>query len=556
MSALNPKRAGALFFLAVLWSAPANAADSSLRALLPHTVNQWLITAAFMACVCVALVVARLAAAKARADADNYHLGLSTSSFQNGLAIAGSYFSGASFLGVSALIVTHGYDGMVYAIGFLAGWPIMTLLLAERLRNLGKFTLGDVLAYRLKSTPIRVFAAIGSLVVTLLYLMAQMVGVGQLIRLLFGFEYWMGVAIVGAMMMLYVRLGGIFATTWLTIVKSVLLLVGATVLALAAIWKFGFGLETLSSGTKTLHTAVGRGNPLAPGSLLSDPVSLVSVSLALMCGLAGLPHVLIRFFTAPNPREARMSAFWATAWSGWFYLLSIAIGFGAIGFILGDPVFRSVWRNYEGGDNMASLYLAHAAGGGLFMGTIAAIAFLTILAVMGGLVLAGAASVSHDLYAIVRKKGKPDPARERRISHLAALGLGAAAVALGLATERLNMAILVSLAFSIAASAHFPVLILSLFWKRCTTRGALVGGYAGLLSAMTLTLLSEPVWVGMLRQEAALFPYASPALFSIPAALLGVWLFSVTDKSARAREDRDNFDAQQIRAETGVGGIA
>lgn len=545
--------------LAACWCLPAAATDFSLFDLLPHDLDHWLITIAFTLGVVIPLIVARLAAARARADANAnaYHAGLAIPSFQNGLTITGNYLSGASLLGISAMIVTYGYDGLIYAIGFLAGWPIMTLFLAERLRNLGKFTLGDVLAYRLNATPsIRIFAASGSLVVTLLYLAAQMVGVGQLFKLLFGFEYWMGVAIIGAMMMLYVRQGGILDTAWLSIVKAVLLLTGATVLALMSIQKFGFSLKTLfTPASELLHVNAHGRDILAPGALLSDPVSLISVSLALMCGLACLPHVLMRFFTVPSTIEARKSAFWATAWSGYFYILSIVIGLGAIGFISSAPEYHAIWQTYRGGDNMVSLYLAHAVGGSIFMGVIAAVAFLTILSVMGGLAQAGSAAVSHDLYAIVHMKGKPEPEHERKASRLATLGLGVFAVLLGILAERVNMAILVAAAFSISASAHFPVLLLSMFWKRCTTRGALVGGYVGLLSALLLTMLSHPIWVRMLHFQNAPFPYASPALFSMSAAFLGIWLFSITDKSASSAKERADFEALQIRAETGVGGL-
>ncbi|MDR1646512.1 MAG: cation acetate symporter [Zoogloeaceae bacterium] len=538
---------------------PAQAAefDFSLHDLLPQQINHWLITAVFAGVVFVALVVARLAALKPHTEADASDTGLAASGFQNGLAITGHYLSGASFPGVAALIVSYGYDGLLYALGFLAGWPFMALLFAERLKNLGMFTLGDVLAWRLDNTALRIFAAVGSLVVTLIYLAAQLSCVGQLIRLLFGFEYGMGVVIVGAMMLIYSRTGGIFATTQLAIVKAVLLFSGVTVLAFMAIHKFGFSFEAIPARASALQGhPVGRdAGILSPGVLLSDPVSMISLGLALVCGLVGLPHILMRFFTAPNARTARKSALWATILSGYFYMLSIVIGFSAILFALSDPAYRSLWNSYRGGDNMTSLYLAYAVGGEITMGVMAAILFLTLLSVAAGLTLAGAAVVSHDLYAIVARKGRPKLSRERRVSHLAALALGAAAIGLGLAAEHVNVAMLVSLAFGIAASAHFPVLVLVLFWQRCTTRGALVGGCIGLISSVLLTLFSPLVWVTMLGNETAIFPYASPALFSMSAAFLGIWLFSRTDRTPRGQSECVNFTAQKIRAEIGVGGL-
>lgn len=541
---------------------PARAAefDFSLHGLLPRHINHWLLTAVFAGVVLIALIVARLAAIKARAEADGRNTGLAASSFQNGLAIAGDYLSGASFPGIAALIVSYGYDGLIYALGFLAGWPFMALFFAERLKNLGMFTLGDVLAWRLDTAALRTFAAIGSLVVTLFYLAAQLACTGQLIRLLFGFEYGMGVVIVGAMMLIYARTGGMLATTRLAIVKAALLFSGVTVLAFMAIYKFGFSFEALLARAPALqgHAAAGhaRGaNMLSPGVLLSDPVSMISLGLALVCGLVGLPHLLMRFFTAPNARAARQSALWATFLSGYFYVLSIIVGFSALVFALSDPAYRDIWNSYRGGDNMTSLYLAHAVGGEITMGVIAAILFLTLLSVVAALTLAGAAAVSHDLYAIVVKKGHPKLSRERRVSNLAALTLGIAAIGLGLMAERVNAAIFVSLAFGIAASAHFPVLVLTLFWRRCTTRGALAGGYIGLVSAVLLTLFSPPVWCTMLGNKTAIFPYASPTLFSMSAAFLGIWLFSRTDGTLRGQNERANFTAQQIRAETGVGGL-
>jgi cation/acetate symporter len=476
--------------------------------------------------------------------------------------------SAASFLGISAAVMASGYDGLIYSIGFLVGWPVITFLMAERLRNLGKFTFADVAGYRFQQTPIRVFAASGTLVVVAFYLIAQMVGAGSLIKLLFGLEYWMAVVIVGALMMVYVLFGGMTATTWVQIIKAIMLLCGATFMALAVLWHFGFSPEAMfaeavriksdiaAKGGKTPEEAAAIGSSImGPGGFVKDPISAISFGMALMFGTAGLPHILMRFFTVPNAKEARKSVLWATTWIGYFYILTFIIGFGAITFVLTNPNFLDAKGGLIGGSNMAAIHLANAVGGNVFLGFISAVAFATILAVVAGLTLSGASAVSHDLYATVFKKGKADSASELRVSRLTTIALGVVAVVLGIAFEKQNIAFMVSLAFAIAASANFPVLFMSVLWKDCTTRGAVIGGFMGLFSSVALTVVSPSVWEATLGNPkgSALFPYTSPALFSMTIAFVGIWLFSILDKSAQAKADRAGFLAQQVRSETGLG---
>ena len=530
--------------------------------------TNWTAIGMFGAFVVFTLFVTKWAAAKTKSTADFYTAGGGITGFQNGLAIAGDYMSAASFLGISAAVMASGFDGLIYSIGFLVGWPVVTFLLAERLRNLGKFTFADVAAFRFSQTPVRIFAASGTLVVVAFYLIAQMVGAGQLIKLLFGLEYWIAVVIVGGLMMVYVLFGGMTATTWVQIIKAVMLLCGASFMAGAVLWHFGFSPEAMfaqavliktdlaSSGGKTAEEASKIGNAImGPGGFVKDPISAISFGMALMFGTAGLPHILMRFFTVPNAKEARKSVLWATTWIGYFYILTFIIGFGAITFVLTNPSFLDANGGLIGGNNMAAIHLANAVGGNVFLGFISAVAFATILAVVAGLTLSGASAVSHDIYATVIKKGQADSKAELKISRLTTLGLGVVAIMLGIVFEKQNIAFMVSLAFAIAASANFPVLLMSVLWKGCTTRGAVIGGFLGLISSVALTVVSPAVWEATLGNPAgsALFPYASPTLFSMTLAFVGIWLFSVLDSSKRGAQDRAGFVAQQVRSETGIG---
>jgi cation/acetate symporter len=513
--------------------------------------TNWTAISMFAVFVIFTLFVTKWASGRTKSASDFYTAGGGITGFQNGLAIAGDYMSAASFLGISAAVFLDGYDGLIYAIGFLVGWPIITFLMAERLRNLGRFTFADVAAYRFHQTPIRVFAASGTLVVVAFYLIAQMVGAGQLIKLLFGLEYWIAVVLVGILMMVYVLFGGMTATTWVQIIKAVLLLAGASFMAFSVLAQFNFSPAALFAKAVEVHPK--NGAIMGPGTFIKDPISAISFGMALMFGTAGLPHILMRFFTVPSAKEARKSVFWATTWIGYFYILTFIIGFGAIVLVGTNPAFMDATGKLLGGNNMAAVHLAKAVGGDIFLGFISAVAFATILAVVAGLTLSGASAVSHDLYATVFKKGNASSKKELKVSKVTTIALGIVAVLLGIAFEKQNVAFMVSLAFAIAASANFPVLFMSVLWKDCTTRGATVGGFLGLTTAVVLTVLSKSVWVDVLGYGDALFPYASPALFSMTVGFVGIWLFSVLDSSPRAAIDRAGYELQQIRSETGIG---
>lgn len=539
--------------------------------------TNWVAIIMFAVFVVGTLFITKWAANKTKSAADFYTAGGGITGFQNGLAIAGDYMSAASFLGISAAVYLNGYDGLIYSVGFLVGWPVITFLMAERLRNLGRFTFADVAAYRFEQKPIRVFAASGTLVVVLFYLIAQMVGAGQLIKLLFGLEYWMAVVIVGTLMMVYVLFGGMTATTWVQIIKAGLLLAGASFMAFMVMAQFNFSPEALFAKAVEIKTSLALANPktvadaaakgmtpeafaaakgvsiMGPGNFVKDPISAISFGMALMFGTAGLPHILMRFFTVPSAKEARKSVFWATTWIGYFYILTFIIGFGAIVLVSTNPEFKDAAGKLLGGDNMAAVHLAHAVGGNLFLGFISAVAFATILAVVAGLTLSGASAVSHDLYSTVIKQGKASSQDELRVSRLTTVALGIIAVVLGIVFEKQNIAFMVSLAFAIAASANFPVLFMSVLWKGCTTRGATVGGFIGLITAVGLTVISKSVWVDVFHNKDAIFPYTSPALFSMIAAFVSIWLVSLLDTSKRAEQDKAGYPAQRVRSETGIG---
>ena len=563
---------GTLAALVALLAAGAAVAAGADVGQAAKQATNWTAIGMFGAFVAGTLWITKWAASKTKSAADFYTGGGGITGFQNGLAIAGDYMSAASFLGISAAVMAAGYDGLIYSIGFLVGWPVITFLMAERLRNLGKFTFADVAGYRFKQGPIRAFAASGTLVVVAFYLIAQMVGAGQLIKLLFGLEYWMAVVIVGALMMVYVLFGGMTATTWVQIIKACLLLAGVTFMAIMVMAQFNFSPEALFAKGVEVKAAIAQNagkTPteaqkiglalMNPGGFVKDPISAISFGMALMFGTAGLPHILMRFFTVPDAKQARKSVFWATTWIGYFYMLIFIIGFGAITLVLTNPEFadvaKGVIKGGAGTANMAAVLVAKAVGGDVFFGFISAVAFATILAVVAGLTLSGASAVSHDLYATLLKNGNADSKAELKVSRITTLALGVLAVTLGIVFEKQNIAFMVSLAFAIAASANFPVLFMSVLWKDCTTRGAVVGGFLGLISSVGLTVVSPSVWEVTLGNPkgSAWFPYTSPALFSMTIGFVGIWLFSVLDRSPQAAKERALFDAQQVRSETGLG---
>ena len=505
----------------------------------------------FLIFVLATLGITYWAARRTKTAKDFYTAGGGITGFQNGLAIAGDYMSAASFLGISGLVFLKGYDGLIYSIGFLVGWPIILFLVAEQLRNLGKYTFSDVASYRLKQTPIRVLAASGSLATVILYLIAQMVGAGQLIQILFGMDYEYAVIIVGILMILYVTFGGMLATTWVQIIKAVLLLSGATFMAVMIMYKVGFSFESLFAKAVELKKTDAI---MAPGGLVSDPISAISLGIALMFGTAGLPHILMRFFTVSDAKEARKSVFYATGFIGYFYILTFIIGFGAVVLLTGNSEYLdSVKGGIIGGANMAAIHTAHAIGGNIFLGFISAVAFATILAVVSGLTLAGASAVSHDLYANVFARGKVNELTEMKVSKYATIGLGILATILGIAFEKQNIAFMVGLAFAIAASANFPILFLSMFWSKLTTKGAVIGGSLGLLTAIILVILSKAVWVDVLGNKTAIYAYGNPAIFSVTIAFLAIWIVSSLDNSEDAKKEREAYEYQFIRSQTGIG---
>jgi cation/acetate symporter len=461
----------------------------------------------FFIFIAATLGITYWAARKTRTTEHFYAAGRSISAGQNGFALAGDYMSAASFLGIAGLVALSGFDGLIYSTGWLVGWPVVLFLIAEPLRNLGKYTFADVVAARMRQTPVRVAAAIGTLATVSLYLIAQMVGAGGLIRLMFGISYESAIVIVGAAMISYVLFGGMIATTWVQIVKAVLLLGGAFLLAILVLAKFGMNpLALFRAATAQYGDWV-----LAPGRLVSNPLDAISLGMALMFGTAGLPHILMRFYTVPDAKAARKSVFYATGLIGAFYLMTFILGFGAM-VLVGPDAIRAVDR----GGNMAAPLLAELLGGTPFLGFIAAVAFATILAVVAGLTLSGAAALSHDLWVNVVRRGHADAFEQLRVARVATIVLGVVAVLLGIVFKGQNVAFMVSLAFAIAASANFPALVLSIFWRRCTTEGAVASMVIGTGATLLLIWFSPTVQVELLGADSAWFPLRNPALVTIP----------------------------------------
>jgi len=512
--------------------------------------------AIIMFCLFVALSmgITYWASSRTKSTADFYTAGGGITGRQNGLAIAGDYMSAATLLGLTALVYGSGFDGYLYMLSFFAGWPVILFMMAERLRNLGRFTFSDITAFRLDEGSVRTMAAISSLTVVCFYLIAQMVGAGQLIKLLFGLDYNVAIIGVGILMMVYVTFGGMVATTWVQIIKACMLLTGGTLAMLLAFSQFGFSFTTLMEKATSVHKLGLK--LMTPGGLLADPINAISLGLGLMFGTAGLPHILMRFFTVTDAKEARKSVLYASGIVAYFFNVIFIMGLCAIIIVGQNPDFFEggvIGGKLIGGGNMVAMHLAKAVGGNMLLGFMAAVAFATILAVVSGLALAGASAISHDLYSRVIMKGKATEAAEIRVSKLATICLGIVAIILGILFEKQNVAFMVGLAFGVAAAGNFPVLILSMYWKGLTTRGALFAGYGGLFSAVAFVVLSKSVWVDVLGNKVALFPYSQPALFAMPLAFLLAYVFSKTDSSARAKREIDAFEDQYIRAQTGFG---
>ncbi len=480
------------------------------------------------------------AARKTRTTSEYFAAAGRITAGQNGFALAGDYMSAASFLGIAGMVSLSGFDGLIYSVGFLVGWPLVMFLVAEPLRNLGKFTFADVVAARLKQKPIRIAAALGSLSVVSFYLIAQMVGAGDLIRTMFGLSYETAVVIVGCVMIAYVLFGGMIATTWVQIIKAGLLLTGATLLAVLVLVRFGMNPATLFGEAAHRYGAA----MLAPGKLVADPLDAVSLGLALMLGTAGLPHILMRFYTVPDAQAARRSVFYATGLIGFFYLVTFILGFGA-SVIVGQNAILAAGK----GGNMAALLLAQEVGGKSLLGFISAVAFATILAVVAGLTLSGAAALSHDLWVSVVRKGEAVEKEQMRVARGATLFLGILAVVLGLSFKGQNVAFMVGLAFAIAASANLPALLMSLLWRKFTTAGAVAAMITGNVSSILLIALSSTVQVDILHKQAAIFPLKNPGIVSIPLAfLVGV----VVSLIAPAPDDEAKFVEVQRRTTLGA----
>jgi len=515
--------------------------------------------AMFIIFVAITLGITYWAAKRTKTATDFYAAGRGITGLQNGLAIAGDYMSAASFLGIAALVYMNGFYGLIYSVGWLVGWPIILFLIAERLRNLGKFTYADVASFRLQQGPVRTMAAIGSLIVVIWYLIGQAVGAGQLLHTLVPqISYQISIVIVGALIIIYVTFGGMKATTWVQIIKAGLLLGGATLMAIGVMVHEGFSFEKLFADAVADHPKhLQIMQSVVPIGAKANPIESISLGLTLMFGTAGLPHILMRFFTVTDAKAARKSVLYGTCFIGYFYILTFIIGFGAIVLVANNPEYvadlsKSVLA-LKGGGSMPAVYLSHALGGDFFLGFIAAVAFATILAVVSGLTLAGASALSHDIYASVIKKGKSTEAEEVLVSKVCVVGLGIIAILLGIAFEKQNVAYIVALTFSIAACANFPILVLSVFWRGLTTRGAVVGGYVGIFGSIGLLIIGPTVWTKVMGMGPAIFPYDFPTFFVLPAVLIVSYVVSVTDKSASGQNEREAFEAQEIRSETGLG---
>jgi cation/acetate symporter len=539
--------------------APAVAAVAAVAPVPAEVPINWHAVTMFLIFVAVTLGITYWAATRTKTASDFYAAGRGVTGLQNGMAMAGDYMSAASFLGIAALVYFNGFYGLLFSVGWLVGWPIILFLVAERLRNLGKYTYADVVAFRLNKGPIRVMAAISSLIVVIWYLIGQAVGAGQLLHTLVPqVSYKESVVVVGALIIIYVTFGGMKATTWVQIIKAALLLGGATVMAFGVMAHEGFNFEKLFTDAIAIHPKhMDIMKSVVQIGAKINPVESISLGLTLMFGTAGLPHILMRFFTVTDSKAARKSVLYATCFIGFFYILIFIIGFGAIVLVANKPEYvadisKSILA-LKGGASMPAVYLSHALGGDFFLGFIAAVAFATILAVVSGLTLAGASALSHDIYAGVIKKGKSTEKEEVWVSKMAVVGLGIVAVLLGIAFEKQNVAYIVALTFSIAACTNFPILVLSIFWRGLTTRGAVLGGYTGVIGSIGLLIIGPTVWTKVLGMGPAIFPYDFPTFVVLPTVLIVAYIASVTDKSESGKKEREAFDAQMIRAETGLG---
>lgn len=497
----------------------------------------------FLAIIALTMYITYWAAKQNKSTEDFYAAGRSLTGWQNGLAIAGDYLSAASFLGIAGLVALNGYDGFMYAVGWLMGYIVVLYLVAEPLRNSGKFTLADVLAYRLKQKPVRTMTAVVTMVVTMFYMVAQMVGAGSIIQLLVGIPYEAAVVIIGVLMIIYVLFGGMLATSWVQIIKAVLLMFATLLVVFILFIMFKFNPSQLFGAVVDKNGA----EFLTPGVLYKNPIDLVSLGIALILGTAGLPHLLIRFYTVPTAQEARKSVIWGMLLIGFFYVMITFVGFGA-SVIVGPDEIRAA----DKGGNMAAPLLAQYLGGGpgtiggeIFMSTIAAVSFATIVAVVSGLVITAAGAFAHDIYTNVFKNGVADPKQQFKVARTTALIVGALSVLIGIAGKGQNVAYLVALAFAVAASANLPVIIFSIYWKRFNTAGAVAGMLVGTISAVGLVAFGPSV-----MGENAVFPLANPGIISVPLGFLTSFIVSLMTKPETAD---GKFEEMEVKSSTGLG---
>lgn len=490
----------------------------------------------FSVIVLVTLLITYWASRRTNTTSDFYAAGRSISGWQNGVAIAGDYMSAASFLGIAGIIALNGFDGFMYSVGWLVAYLVVLIIVAEPLRNTGKYTLADMLAYRMNKKPIRSVAALSTMTISTFYMIAQLVGAGGIIKLLLGLNYELSIIIIGILMILYVVFGGMLATTWVQIIKAVLLMTGTGILSFLVLSKFNFSIVEMFNQVSERYGQ----DFLEPGKLYKNPLDNISLGLALLAGTAGLPHILIRFYTVPTAREARKSVVWAMFIIGAFYIMTTFLGFGSAMLVGQEKIILA-----DKSGNMSAPLLAEVLGGTYFLAFISAVAFATILAVVAGLVISAAGAFAHDFYANVLRHGKATEDEQMKIAKWASVGVGIISIILALLCKNQNVAFLVALAFAVAASANLPTIILSLFWKRFNTTGAVVGMLTGLLSSIILVMISPNV-----METNAIFPLKNPALLSVPLGFIGCILGTIFSKEPTSEEQYARF---YVKANTGFG---
>ena len=505
----------------------------------------------FLLFVFSTLLITWWAARRTRSRKEFYVAGGGITAWQNGIAISGDFMSAATFLGLTSLLFFSGTDGLMLAVGAVASWPVILFLVAERLRNLGRYTFIDVISFRLDQRPITMVAALGSLATVIFYLISQLVGAGKLIQLLFGLDYVWAVSGISMLMIAYVTFGGMLATTWVQIIKAFLLVLGCTLIALLMLQHYRFDLDAVFHSAVQVHP---RGWDLvAPGGWLTEPVSVISLGLTALLGFIGLPHILMRIFTVKDAKTARKSAFYAIAVITYVNLLMLIVGFGAVSLIMFNPDYQNAAGGLAGGRNMVVLHTAHFLGGDVLLGFVSAVAFATILAVVSGLTISAAATIAHDLYAKSIKQGRASEKSELLVSRCAVIAIGMLAILFGIAFEHHNVIFITNMALAVAGSANAPILLLSMYWRGLTTRGAIYGCLAGLVSSVSLIILGPQVWVDVIGMEKPVFPYVYPTIVSAPLAFVTAWLLSRADNSARADKEREAFTEQYTRSEIGIG---